>query len=112
MRRAIPVGPEASSVERPLNGTPAMRSAPQRFFETWIDAIGGFLFCVVLPIPIYATGEPFAQGSARTEFTILATAAAYVGRVVLRPPARRLPARHPAGQHRLRGAGRRSHLRR
>ncbi|HTR83776.1 MAG TPA: hypothetical protein VMI56_04825, partial [Reyranella sp.] len=37
-----------------------IRSAPQRFVETWIDALAGFLFCVVLPIPIYATGEPFA----------------------------------------------------
>ena len=77
MRRAIPVGPEASSVERPLNGTRAMRSAPQRFVETWIDAIVGFLFCVVLPIPIYATGEPFAVELGGTEFTIIATAAGY-----------------------------------
>ena len=78
MRRAIPVGPEASSAERPLNGAPAMRSAPQRFIETWIDAIVGFLFCVVLPIPIYATGEPFARRLGGTEFTIIATAVAYV----------------------------------
>ena len=77
MRRAIPVGPEASSVERPLNSARAMRSAPQRFVETWIDAIVGFLFCVVLPIPIYATGEPFAAGLGGTEFTIIATAAGY-----------------------------------
>ncbi|HZX87796.1 MAG TPA: sugar transferase [Reyranella sp.] len=77
MSRAIPVGPEASSVERPLNSAPAMRSAPQRFVETWIDAIVGFLFCVVLPIPIYATGEPFAAGLGGTEFTIIATAAGY-----------------------------------
>ena len=77
MRRAIPVGPEASSVERPLNGARAMRSAPQRFVETWIDAIVGFLFCVVLPIPIYATGEPFAGALGGTEFTIIATAAGY-----------------------------------
>ena len=77
MRRAIPVGPEASSVERPLNGARAMRSAPQRFVETWIDAIVGFLFCVVLPIPIYATGEPFAGELGGTEFTIIATAAGY-----------------------------------
>ena len=59
MRRAIPAGPEVSSVERPADGTRAMRSAPQRFVETWVDAVVGFLFCVVLPIPIYATGEPF-----------------------------------------------------
>jgi lipopolysaccharide/colanic/teichoic acid biosynthesis glycosyltransferase len=58
--------------------SPAIRSAPERFFETWFDALGGFLFCVVLPIPIYATGEPFAQGIGATEQTILATAAAYV----------------------------------
>jgi lipopolysaccharide/colanic/teichoic acid biosynthesis glycosyltransferase len=77
VRRAIPVGPEASSVEGPLNSTRAMRSAPQRFVETWIDAIVGFLFCVVLPIPIYATGEPFAVGLGGTEFTIIATAAGY-----------------------------------
>jgi lipopolysaccharide/colanic/teichoic acid biosynthesis glycosyltransferase len=77
VRRAIPVGPEASSVERPLSSARAMRSAPQRFVETWIDAIVGFLFCVVLPIPIYATGEPFAVGLGGTEFTIIATAAGY-----------------------------------
>ena len=57
---------------------PAIRSAPERFFETWLDALGGFVFCVVLPIPIYATGEPFAQGIGATEQTILATAAAYL----------------------------------
>lgn len=77
MRRAIPAGPEASSVDRPLNGARAMRSAPQRFVETWIDAIVGFLFCVVLPIPIYATGEPFAGELGGTEFTIIATAVGY-----------------------------------
>ena len=95
MRRAIPVGPEASSVERPLNSARAMRSAPQRFVETWIDAIVGFLFCVVLPIPIYATGEPFAAEFGGTEFTIIATAGIFVG--VVCAQARRLPARHPAG---------------
>jgi lipopolysaccharide/colanic/teichoic acid biosynthesis glycosyltransferase len=77
VRRAMPVGPEASSVERPLNGARAMRSAPQRFVETWIDAIVGFLFCVVMPIPIYATGEPFAGELGGTEFTIIATALGY-----------------------------------
>ena len=56
---------------------PAIRSAPQRFVETWLDAIGGFLICVVLPIPVYATGEPFAKGIGATEQTILATAIAY-----------------------------------
>ena len=77
MRRAIPVGPGASSVEAPENGARAMRSAPQRFLETWIDAVVGFLFCVVLPIPIYATGEPFAGALGGTEFTIIATAMGY-----------------------------------
>jgi lipopolysaccharide/colanic/teichoic acid biosynthesis glycosyltransferase len=77
VRRAIPVGPETSSVERPLNGARAMRSAPQRFVETWIDAIVGFLFCVVMPIPIYATSEPFAGELGGTEFTIIATALGY-----------------------------------
>ncbi|MBS0520554.1 MAG: sugar transferase [Proteobacteria bacterium] len=54
-----------------------IRSAPQRFIETWIDAIGGFLFCVVMPVPFYATGEPFTTGFGATEQTILATAFAY-----------------------------------
>jgi lipopolysaccharide/colanic/teichoic acid biosynthesis glycosyltransferase len=57
--------------------TPAIRSAPQRFIETWLDAVGGFLFCVVLPVPIYATGEPFASGIGAAEQTILSTAVAY-----------------------------------
>jgi lipopolysaccharide/colanic/teichoic acid biosynthesis glycosyltransferase len=57
---------------------PAIRSAPERFFETWLDALGGFLFSVVLPIPFYATGEPFAKGIGATEQTILSTALAYV----------------------------------
>jgi lipopolysaccharide/colanic/teichoic acid biosynthesis glycosyltransferase len=60
-----------------MNGTKGMRSAPQRFLETWIDAIVGFVFCVVLPIPIYATGEPFAAEFGGTEFTIIATAVGY-----------------------------------
>ncbi|HYD04626.1 MAG TPA: hypothetical protein VEC60_02830, partial [Reyranella sp.] len=54
-----------------------IRSAPERFFETWLDALGGFVFCVVLPIPIYAIDEPFSEGIAATEQTILATAFAY-----------------------------------
>ena len=64
---------------RPVSGrvAPVIRSAPQRFIETWIDAVGGFLFCVVLPIPIYATGEPFAKGFGPAEQTIVATAIAY-----------------------------------
>lgn len=78
MRRAIPVGPEAPSSEGPARRAQAMRSAPQRFLETWIDAIVGFLFCVVLPIPIYATGEPFATELAGTEFTIISTAIGYM----------------------------------
>ncbi len=77
MRTAIPVGAEVPSAEPRSRGAPAIRSAPQRFIETWIDAIGGFLFCVVLPIPIYATAEPFATGIGVAEQTILATAAAY-----------------------------------
>jgi len=72
LRGAIPV--EAG----PSGGPPGIRSAPERFLETWLDAMGGFLFCVVLPIPIYATGEPFAAGIGAMEQTILATAAAYV----------------------------------
>jgi len=72
VRGAIPV--EAG----PSGGPPGIRSAPERFLETWLDAMGGFLFCVVLPIPIYATGEPFAAGIGAMEQTILATAIAYV----------------------------------
>lgn len=53
-----------------------IRPAPERFFETWIDLLGGFLFSVVLPIPIYATVAPFAAGIGATEQTILATAKA------------------------------------
>jgi len=67
----------ASAGEESLRGKPAIRSAPERFFETWLDALGGLLFCVVLPIPIYATGQPFAEGIGATEQTILATAAAW-----------------------------------
>jgi lipopolysaccharide/colanic/teichoic acid biosynthesis glycosyltransferase len=78
VRRAIPVGPEAPSSEGPARRAQTMRSAPQRFLETWIDAIVGFLFCVVLPIPIYATGEPFATELAGTEFTIISTAIGYM----------------------------------
>ncbi len=77
VRTAIPVAQKAFSIERPLNGSRGMRSAPQRFVETWIDAVVGFLFCVVLPIPIYATGEPFATQLGGTEFTIIATAVGY-----------------------------------
>jgi lipopolysaccharide/colanic/teichoic acid biosynthesis glycosyltransferase len=72
----MPVGAGPSSSAGPPS--PVIRSAPERFLETWLDAMGGFLFCVVLPIPIYATGEPFAGGIGAMEQTILATAAAYV----------------------------------
>jgi lipopolysaccharide/colanic/teichoic acid biosynthesis glycosyltransferase len=80
VREAIPAGAEQPSPggAGSSRGTPAIRSAPERFFETWLDALGGFVFSVVLPIPIYATGEPFARGIGATEQTILATAAAYV----------------------------------
>lgn len=77
MGSAIQADAEPPS-SRAANGrAAAIRSAPQRFIETWIDALGGFLFCVVLPIPIYATGEPFQMGFGPTEQTILSTAAAY-----------------------------------
>jgi lipopolysaccharide/colanic/teichoic acid biosynthesis glycosyltransferase len=77
VRRAIPVGLDASSIEARAADAQAMRSAPQRFLETWIDAIVGFLFCVVLPIPIYATGEPFSGALGGAEFTIIASAIGY-----------------------------------
>ena len=78
MRSAIPAQAEATAVQSPADrAAPAIRSAPQRFIETWIDALGGFLFCVVLPIPIYATGQPFAKGFGPTEQTIVATAMAF-----------------------------------
>jgi len=79
LRRAIPARFVGSSPagEQSSRGAAAIRSAPERFFETWLDALGGFMFCVLLPIPIYATGEPFAGGIGATEQTILATAAAY-----------------------------------
>ena len=75
MRRAFPVEPALSGAlsER----TPAMLSAPQRFLEAWIDASLGFVFCVVLPIPLYATAGPFSKDFGATELTIVATAAAY-----------------------------------
>lgn len=77
MRKAIPAEAEPSAVPPRANEVPAIRSAPQRFIETWLDAVGGFLFCVILPVPIYATGEPFATGIGATEQTILSTAVAY-----------------------------------
>lgn len=54
-----------------------MPSAPQRFIEAWIDASLGFVFCVILPIPLYAPAGPFAKDFGPTEFTIVATAIAY-----------------------------------
>ena len=57
--------------------TPRMRSAPQRFIETWVDAVLGFLFCVVLPIPLYANDEPFVGPFDASELTIVTTAIAY-----------------------------------
>ena len=54
-----------------------MLSAPQRFLEAWIDALLGFVFCVVLPIPLYATSGPFEKQLGATELTIVATAVAY-----------------------------------
>ncbi|SKA37173.1 Sugar transferase involved in LPS biosynthesis (colanic, teichoic acid) [Enhydrobacter aerosaccus] len=71
------VGAESPAAEQPSGRAREIRSAPQRFIETWIDAIGGFLFCVVVPIPFYATGEPFKAGFGAAEQTILATAFAY-----------------------------------
>ena len=56
---------------------PRLRSAPQRFIETWVDAVLGFLFCVVLPIPIYSIDEPFVGPFDASELTILVTAFAY-----------------------------------
>ncbi|MDP3241867.1 MAG: sugar transferase, partial [Reyranella sp.] len=68
---------EESSEEQRTTGTPRMRSAPQRFIETWVDALLGFLFCVVLPIPLYATDEPFFGPFDASELTIVATVVAY-----------------------------------
>ena len=77
MRRAMSVGTDPSSAESRADETRGIRSAPTRFVETWIDAVGGFLFCVVMPVPFYATQEPFSRGLGATEQTILATAFAY-----------------------------------
>ena len=68
---------EGKREDAPLAEPRGLRSAPERFVETWIDAITGFLFCVLLPIPIYATGEPFARGVHGTEVTIIAPAFGY-----------------------------------
>ena len=75
MRRAIPVEPvPADSLSE---RTPAMPSAPQRFLEAWIDASLGFVFCVILPIPLYAPVGPFVKDFGAAELTIVATAVAY-----------------------------------
>src|SRR5262249_31287858 len=60
LQEVSPVEAGRSAAESPSAGVPTIRPAPERFIETWLDAVGGFLFCVVLPIPFYATGEPFA----------------------------------------------------
>ena len=73
----MPVGTESSAAVSRLEEMRGIRSAPTRFIETWIDAVGGFLFCVVMPVPFYATQEPFSRGLGATEQTILATAFAY-----------------------------------
>jgi len=75
--RAIAAEAEVSSDEQRTTGVPRMRSAPQRFIESWVDAVLGFLFCVVLPIPLYATDEPFVGPFDASELTIVTTAIAY-----------------------------------
>ena len=77
MRRALSASLDAPAADIRSAGVPLMRSAPQRFIETWVDAVLGFLFCVVLPIPIYATAEPFAKEFGAAEITISVTALAY-----------------------------------
>src|ERR1700694_1823000 len=77
LRKAMPIEAPSSPAESASTGAIAIRSAPQRFLESWVDAVLGFLICVVLPIPLYATGEPFKARFGGTEQTILATAIAY-----------------------------------
>ena len=76
MQRDVTAGVGVSSDDRRTTATPRMRSAPQRFIETWVDAALGFLFCVVLPIPIYANDEPFIGPFDASELTILVTVVA------------------------------------
>ena len=71
------MGAETPSGEPIQAPEPRLRSAPQRFIETWVDAVLGFLFCVVLPIPIYSIDEPFMGPFDASELTILVTAFAY-----------------------------------
>ena len=77
MQRDVTTGASVSSDEQRNTATPRMRSAPQRFIETWVDAALGFLFCIVLPIPLYANDEPFIGPFDASELTILVTAVAY-----------------------------------
>ncbi|MBL0900719.1 MAG: hypothetical protein IBJ17_18735, partial [Reyranella sp.] len=78
MRRAIPAGAETPPGEPVRSAVePRLRSAPQRFIETWVDAVLGFLFCVVLPIPIYSVDEPFVGAFDASELTIVVTSFAY-----------------------------------
>jgi len=55
-----------------------MPSAPLRFLESWIQAVLGFVVCIVLPILVYAQAVPFADGVGVAERTIIATALAYM----------------------------------
>lgn len=75
--KAIAAEVEVSADEQRTTSAQRMRSAPQRFIETWVDAVLGFLFCVVLPIPLYATDEPFVGPFDASELTIVATAVAF-----------------------------------
>ena len=59
-------------------GVADMPSAPLRFLESWIQAVLGFVVCIVLPILVYAQAVPFADGIGVAERTIIATALAYV----------------------------------
>ncbi len=77
MGKAIVAGADMPSDELQSARMPRMRSAPQRFIETWVDAVLGFLFCVVLPIPLYANDEPFNGPFDASELTIVITAIAY-----------------------------------
>jgi hypothetical protein len=59
-------------------GVADMPSAPLRFLESWIQAVLGFVVCIVLPILVYAQAVPFADGIGVAERTIIATALAYM----------------------------------
>lgn len=78
VRKAITAGSIAASPDADAaTRRRTLLSAPQRFVETWIDAVLGFVFCVALPIPLYATSEPFSGPIGAAEFTIIATAVGY-----------------------------------